>query len=225
MTIVVTYASIEDDWFANQDNKWLCYLNTVEQQRYHKMRSNIKAQQLLLSRCLMHQALKYLGYSSSNDYQIINFNQLFIPAANQVLSLSITHSGNIAAICISEEIQLLGIDIEQCKKRDFPNLADVFCCETELKALAESCDYKTNFYQLWTAKEALAKASQKPLIDLYRCNCTNVLHSHQGELGWNNAIYYYKHLRLEKTLGIVVTNHPSPDIQTIRVESFEKNAL
>ena len=206
MSTVVLYADINDSWFIHQYAAWQNILNSKEQERFGLMKSTVKKKQLVMSRYLIHQALLKLNYSLNNAYEIVNYNRLVIPNVKQLFSLSITHSGNVAAIILSDQPLKLGIDVEQVKLRNFTELVQEICTPEEISLLAKKNNIQENFYQLWTAKEALAKACNLSLFDCYRCNCTSVLHSDEGIIFWQGDRYFFNRLKYTGTFGIVMCN-------------------
>jgi len=206
MSTFVFYADISDSWFVHQYAHWQNILNIKEQERFRLMKSTIKKQQLVMSRYLIHQALFKLGYSINNNYNIVNYNRLTLPNVKQSFSISITHSGNIAAIILSDQSLRLGIDVEQAKLRNFTELAPEICTAEEIAFIAKNNNIQEDFYQLWTAKEALAKACQLSLFDCYRCNCTAVLLNEQGKILWQGESYFFNRLKCADTFGIIMCN-------------------
>lgn len=207
MKTFILYADINASWFIEQFSLWVKILNDEEQQRFSLMKSEIKQKQLVLSRCLIHQALVALKYSLDDGYQIVNYTRLFLPNVEQPFSLSISHSGNIAAIVLSEKSLALGIDVEQLKFRKFTELAKEFCTPEEISHLAKNKNSQADFYQLWTAKEALAKACNLPLFECFRCNCISVLLKEQGVIFWQGECFYFNRFKCQNTLGIIMANH------------------
>lgn len=207
MKTFIFYADINASWFVEQFSQWVNILNDEEQQRFSLMKNKVKQKQLVLSRCLIHQALLTLEYSLDDGYQIVNYNRLFLPNVEQPFSLSISHSGNIAAIILSEKSLAVGIDVEQLKLRQFTELAQEFCTPEEMSHLATSQNNQEEFYQLWTAKEALAKACSLPLFECYRCNCTSVLLNEQGVIYWQGEWYYFNRFECQNILGILMANN------------------
>lgn len=217
MKTFIFYADTNAPWFIEQFPLWLKMLNNEEQQRFTLMKSKIKQKQLVLSRCLIHQALVALNYSLDDGYQIVNYNRLFLPNVEQPLSLSISHSGHIAALVLSEKSLALGIDVEQLKLRKFTELAQEFCTPEEILHLAKSKNGQADFYQLWTAKEALAKACRLPLFDCYLCNCLSVLLNEQGKIFWQGECYYFTRFKCQDTLGIIMANNE----QTVQTDILQ----
>lgn len=82
---------------------------------------------------------------------------------------SLTHKkGHAGLIATSTTQDAIGIDIEYAQKRNFLELAQLFCTENEQAWLVQQADLSTAFYQLWTLKEAFIKVSRGQLADMHR---------------------------------------------------------
>ncbi len=84
---------------------------------------------------------------------------------------SLSHSHGYAAIALAPAGVAVGIDIEWLAPRDFRGMASVAYSATEcsyLDTLENRQDLCAAFYELWTLKEACAKALRLPLFDALR---------------------------------------------------------
>ncbi len=189
MTIIALSANIEAPWFNEQFSYWLAQLNEQEAHRYVLMKSKRKQQQMLLSRALLSKALAHFDCTLNSAYEIFNYTTLTLDNKSQTFAISITHSGDMAAIILSDQPLRVGIDIEQIKKRNFAELAKEICTKTELALIKTRKNIEADFYQLWTVKESLAKASLRPLTDLYQCDCSAVLTSDKTSIDWHCVTY------------------------------------
>jgi len=91
------------------------------------------------------------------------------PTTGQVRSHS--HSRGFAALALARGAASIGVDVEWLAPRDFPSLAELAFCPVEAAYLASLRDPATAgalFYELWTLKEAFAKALGLPLADALR---------------------------------------------------------
>ncbi|MCJ7451994.1 MAG: 4'-phosphopantetheinyl transferase superfamily protein [Steroidobacteraceae bacterium] len=87
-------------------------------------------------------------------------------ASDQTSSLSHTHG--YAALTLAPRAVAVGVDLEWLAPRDFRGMASVAYCAAECALLASLDDPQelcATFYELWTLKEAFAKALQLPLVD------------------------------------------------------------
>lgn len=206
MTTIALSADIEAPWFIEQYPYWLTQLNEQESHRYVLMKSKRKQQQMLLSRALISKALAQFNRTLNSTYQILNYSTLVFPDSAQTYTLSITHSGTMAAIILSDNPLRLGIDVEQIKTRNFPELAKEICTNNELALIKERVNIEADFYQLWTVKESLAKASQSPLTDLYQCDCSAALTKEQSNIHWGGVKYTLNCLTIQGYKGTIVRN-------------------
>lgn len=94
-------------------------------------------------------------------------------SAGAGLSVSRSHSHGYAALALAAEPVLVGVDVEWLAERDFRSLAEIAFTPEEarfLAALARDDDRRAAFYELWTLKEAFAKALRLHLLEaLGRC--------------------------------------------------------
>ena len=87
--------------------------------------------------------------------------------ASAPCSRSLSHSHGFAALVLAHPALKLGIDVEVMTARDFRRMAEVAFTVDEARYLA-SLDRVTlagQFYDLWTLKEAFAKALAIPLTE------------------------------------------------------------
>jgi hypothetical protein len=92
-------------------------------------------------------------------------------AAHQARSLS--HSHGFAALACVSATYSVGVDVEWLAPRDFLSMARTAFSADEadgLESLGDPAAVRAMFYEIWTLKEAFAKALQLPLVDaLRRC--------------------------------------------------------
>jgi len=196
MSELVLYASTTAHWFVEEYEELVNALNAKDRQRFDKMKSQLKRQQLVLSRYLIQEAVFKLTDIQVSSYEIKHFTTLIINQRH-TFSLSITHSKMIAAICISTRKLSLGIDVEVVKTRNFVELSSEICTPKELTALKKIKNQPSDFYQLWTLKEALAKASGTELIDLFSYDCSNIFEEASSIINLNNFVFYYETTQLK----------------------------
>ncbi|WP_076418910.1 4'-phosphopantetheinyl transferase superfamily protein [Colwellia sp. UCD-KL20] len=244
MSVFVLYAKVSDSWFIEQYNQSISLLNGQEKKRFDKMKSSLKRQQFLLSRVLLLQAATQLLQQKSlilkaedeqiensclensqiKTYQIENYTQLLINQKYS-FSISITHSGSVAAVCISSQQLKLGIDIEKIKPRNFVELAKEFCVEEELTILNNKQYDAYYFYKLWTAKEALTKATQANLTDLFSFNCSNILIKNIGRFDFNHSIFSYHTSNLSYELDAYIGTVVVQVVNEILSETISFNEM
>lgn len=118
-------------------------------------------------------ALKY--YSKSQDLILdnLNVNNLIIergengkPYFKDINDLFFngTHSKDLMAVAMSDN--LVGIDGEFLKKRNFLDIAKEYFSFNEYKFLKSSLKLEIDFYTLWTLKESYIKTFGKKIFDI-----------------------------------------------------------
>ena len=88
-------------------------------------------------------------------------------SGNTDYSFSITHSGELSAAALTTDASEIGVDIERIEaNRDIRKISERFFTPTE-RELLECSDYdRSEFYKIWTAKEARAKRGGEGLSRL-----------------------------------------------------------
>lgn len=84
---------------------------------------------------------------------------------------SLSHSHGYAALALAPRAVTVGVDVEWLAPREFRGMASVAYSATEcalLASLDDPRDLRATFYELWTLKEAFAKALGLPLVDALR---------------------------------------------------------
>jgi phosphopantetheinyl transferase (holo-ACP synthase) len=99
---------------------------------------------------------------------------------------SLSHSHAYAALALAPGSTAVGVDVEWLAPREFAGMADVGYSPAEaalIASLAEPGQRCAAFYELWTLKEACAKALGLSLVDsLRQCRFVN------DELAWEADI-------------------------------------
>lgn len=98
------------------------------------------------------------------------------------INISLTHSKGMIFFALSDETTALGVDIEHHNfNRNMLSVTKAFFHPNERKALTKD-DY-TRFYQLWTLKESLAKATGQSIFELLAQDTMQALKDFQYTLG------------------------------------------
>jgi phosphopantetheinyl transferase len=121
-------------------------------------------------------------------------------------TLSVSHSGGLAAVAACAPGIALGIDIEVHKARDVISLAQFAFDPDEADALARHPDALDRFYELWVLKEAGAKALGLQLVEalrrcVFRIDNTIVGGSLPTDEPWQASVW---RARPDLSLGLVV---------------------
>lgn len=96
---------------------------------------------------------------------------------------SLSHSHGFAALARAPGMIAVGVDVEWLAPRDFMGMARVAYSAIEADHLASLRDPQQTcavFYELWTLKEAFAKALRLPLLEALRQCCFPVVDSSRG---------------------------------------------
>ena len=98
------------------------------------------------------------------------------------VSISLAHSKGMIFFALSDVSKALGVDIEYLNfNRDILSVAEAFFHPDEFKALTKH-EY-AQFYQLWTLKESLAKATGQSILALLTQDTSELLKKFQHTLG------------------------------------------
>lgn len=90
------------------------------------------------------------------------------------INISLAHSKGMVFFVIDEESVSLGIDIEyQDSNRDIITLSKNFFHINEFNAITSG--EQSDFYQLWTLKESLAKATKQSIFELLAQNTMQII--------------------------------------------------
>lgn len=102
-----------------------------------------------------------------------------------LINFSLSHSGDYVACIVSDK--LCGIDIEKhSEKREYEKIAKRVCTENELKYV----DSQKAFYDIWTLKESMLKATGEGLsLDMRKAEFIEDKDS--GAISDQNGISFY----------------------------------
>ena len=99
---------------------------------------------------------------------------------------SLSHSHAYAALALAPPLTSVGVDVEWLAPREFVGMAEIGYAPAEaalIASLVEPGQQRAAFYELWTLKEACAKALGLSLVDsLHQCRFVN------DELAWEAEI-------------------------------------
>lgn len=117
-----------------------------------------------------------------------NLKKLQAIVNNQPLpiNISLAHSKGMVFFVINEENVLLGVDVEyQDSNRDITAVSESYFHPSETKSLTKN-DH-TRFYQLWTLKESLAKATGQSIFELLGQNTIQIIKNFHYQLGLHDG--------------------------------------
>ena len=139
-------------------------------------------QEYVATRLLLKYLVKSVLPSSSNitlDKISSEFNQQTSKLElninnNQVYSCCVSHSHGLVGVALNINNSLFGFDIEKISlKRPFEKLAKHFYDAAEVALITKqpcTASKAATFFRLWTLKEALAKATSRPIAQLLSPN-------------------------------------------------------
>ena len=156
-------------------------------------RKNPQAKQEYLATRLV---LKYLVKTACSSYASLKlcdisseFNpdnsklELHIKNTTGVISCCISHSHGFVGAALNVASTQFGFDIEKISlKRPFIKLAKHFYHPAEVSLITDTDNITTqahHFFRIWTLKEALAKATTRPIAQLLSPNVFNELNNAQ----------------------------------------------
>jgi len=135
-------------------------LNDKETERFEKFKNDARKKQFATARWLIKIVLRdKFEIPLNHQYQLHDYRNWLCHEINRQFTVSISHSKNIVAVLVTPIRVNIGVDVEFHKVRDYIGLADSFADEKEMSSLHQSANKCTDFYKLWTAKEAFYKAT------------------------------------------------------------------
>ena len=137
-----------------------------------------------------------------------------------------SHSRGFAALALAPASVTVGVDLEWLAPRDFRALADIACSADEcahLASLEDPSDLASTFYELWTLKEAFAKALQLPLADALRlCRFIDCSGARRAEIpttrSWQATVFAPRH---QLRLAVVrMHEYPTPTCELVNTREW-----
>lgn len=193
---------------SEHTNQALCsYLNTEDQDRFNAYTNTARKRQFGMARWLIKQVLKrHFGLAESHTYQLHNYTQWIVTAESKSFAVSISHSGVYVAVVVTESDVRLGVDVEKHKIRNYSELLEGFATLAERQLITNSSAQKNNFYRLWTAKEALLKATQKTLLDIAKVDLSACFSLADGKVA--NHHYFFSFIGHDSYSLSLMSNRP-----------------
>ena len=147
---------------AEDSSCFISFLSEGEKDCAARLRSNTAVCQKIISRGILRLLLS--NYTGLNPKELAFENKQFgkpllCNPMNSGICFNLTHSGNLLLIAIGKE-KHVGIDVEKIEEKiDFKGISPIVFSFNEQLTLSRSIDPIHDFYALWTAKEAILKAS------------------------------------------------------------------
>lgn len=151
----------------------------------------------LYGKLLLQEGFEKFSVSATlNDLIYTEFNKPYLK--DNSVSFNISHSGSYVLCAISNEVDSLGVDVEEIKDIDINDFQKVWT-EEEWKLITSS-DLKV-FYEYWTRKESLVKAVGKGLeLNLQSIDVRD------SKVEINNKLYFLKKLDLHTNYALHLTS-------------------
>lgn len=157
MDILILYTKIQE---CNHKSLIQCNLSLFSkdyQEQLHRYRRWQDAQLSLMGRLLVKEGMIYFNRDINlKKMSFTKYNKPYFK--NSEIHFNISHSGEIAAVCMTNKADSIGIDVEKndlMKIEDFVNQMT----KREQKKVFNSDNPLDNFFIYWTQKEAVLKAN------------------------------------------------------------------
>ena len=147
---------------AEDSSCFIHFLSEDEIDRAARLKSNAVTCQQIISRGILRLLLS--NYTGINPKELVFDNSPFgkpflSNPTNSEICFNLAHSGNMLLIAIGKE-KHVGIDVEKIEEKiDFKGISLMVFSLDEQLILSRSMDPIHDFYALWTAKEAILKAT------------------------------------------------------------------
>ncbi|WLF82958.1 4'-phosphopantetheinyl transferase superfamily protein [Moraxella sp. ZY210820] len=168
-----------------------------------------------------------LHYLQQDDVQFMtdDYGKPYI--VGQRIAFNHSHSSDLSALLISDELQDIGIDIEQLQRKvRFEAMAQHCFHDDEYQAWQTQGKISAHWFKIWTVKEAVLKASGLGIrINLNQLN-TQIQRDTQWGMVYHEKIGYFRfyctpcsllsaHGKIDFMLAIAwrVINHDIDDVQ------------
>jgi 4'-phosphopantetheinyl transferase len=147
---------------AEDSSCFIPFLTEDEKDCATRLKSTAATCQKIISRGILRLLLS--NYTGINPKDLFfengQFGKPFLSnPANSEICFNLAHSGNLLLIAIGKKKDV-GIDVEKIEeKRDFKGISPLVFSLSEQQTIARSMDPIHDFYSIWTAKEAILKAT------------------------------------------------------------------
>jgi len=141
-------------------------LNTAEQQRAISYHQDKDRRRFVLSRAALRCVLsRYTGIAAAGIVFATGSNKKpYLPGSPIPLHYNVAHAGEYVLIAVSD--MAVGVDTEYISPAfDHADIVETSFSAEEREAVTENAAPKRTFFQCWTRKEALLKATGKGMDD------------------------------------------------------------
>lgn len=136
---------------------------------------------LLLKRCIGDMSLFYKDKNGC-------------PKLKDGRFVSISHSGGVAAVALSDKP--IGLDIQAHTERNFLSIARIVFCENEIEYLKKSDSTEETFFKLWCLKESYMKARGLGFSLSPKSFCFDISEDKPVLNSDDNAIWSFKYFKI-----------------------------
>ena len=156
-----------EQWLSPQEIKVLAKRKGQQQRNFLASRYCFK--QLIAQHLQCELGEVSVAFNEKSQQLNAYFNESALP-----FSLSLSHKEEQLLLSLSLKNDVVAVDIENMtKQRAFFNIADNAFNASEYLLLKEAVDPHFTFYQLWTIKECLVKATNKTLARVLALSAEN----------------------------------------------------
>lgn len=162
-------------------------LNVIERRKHPQAKQEYLATRLVLKYLVKTVLTGYACVKLCDISSEFNSNnnklELHIKNTTEVISCCVSHSHGFIGAALNVAATPFGFDIEKISlKRPFTKLAKHFYHQGEVSLITNTDNITTqahHFFRIWTLKEALAKATSRPIAQLLSPNVFNELNNAQ----------------------------------------------
>ena len=169
----------------------------IQQERYHR-NGDYRAKeenkyQLMIGRLLLKEGMERLGFKDFNLTDLY-YNEFNCPLWREGIHFNIAHSANVVA-CAFSKTRRIGLDVEQIRSINLSDFAYILN-ELDEQNIQKLTNPYTDFFKIWTIKEAVTKAIGKGLsIDVQQ------IYIHESYAVFEGQKWYYQTMDLQENIA------------------------
>ena len=198
-------------------------LSQEEKQRAERFYRQADTTAFIIRRAILRILLATEQQCRPEDIRFIKgLNGKPILAQNEKIGFNCSHSSDLAVIVVAN--QQTGIDLEFMKPDiDYSSVAEYAFSEIEYTALQQSADPLTDFFSIWTRKEAFLKATGTGLDDnIHLLNCLDGRQNIPAGLNNRNENWELWTIPLQQNYMLSIAARQSASPLNFQVLDFEE---
>ena len=158
--VYICSAYCDFDRYSEVVNNYVQFFPKAFIQKLNAFKFKADSYRYLVGKILLLKGIRQLGYTdlTLSDVCFSKYNK---PYLTNGLNFNITHSENIVLCAISRDCQV-GIDLEKINSIRTTGFSHCFTMRERAYIFSSDCSLRS-FYELWTRKEAIAKADGRGL--------------------------------------------------------------